>query len=159
MNKKIITVFLAIVAIITVYAISILIPKKQTYSFTATLALNENFNLPEPNETAPIFGDALELTVCFDSKSVYNTYYDNGYVIINGEKYYAENSRYYPRSFAAKLKHEWKYFAEMIKYKYDLFWFNIEHESGYTVTVGGHENGSGLYLYAKKDDIICFSYE
>ncbi|MBQ7821127.1 MAG: hypothetical protein IJ391_02465 [Clostridia bacterium] len=49
--------------------------------------------------------------------------------------------------------------SEMIKYEYDVFWFDIELESGYTVTVGGRETGDNIHLQIKIDGNTYYSYE
>ncbi len=153
-RKKLITALIIIAILLIVYVIGLFIPKTKTYSFEKELVLKNTYSAEQA-----IFGDRATVEIHFDNTSIYNTYYDEGFVIINGEKYTVKNSRHYPRSFIAKFKHELKYLPEMIKYEYDLFWFDIEHESGYTVTVVGHESGSDIHLDVKIDNTIYCTYE
>ena len=158
-RKKQIIIFFVLVILLIIYTICLYVPKVKTYEFAEKLTVKYYDSTTIDQKENPLYGETANIKIIFDSTSIYNTYYDEGSIIINGMEYKVQNTRYFPRSFLAKLKHELKYMAEIIKYNYDVFWFTIEDDSGYLITIGGMESGGNLHIHIEKDGILYYSYE
>lgn len=148
-----------VIVLLGVYNFYLQIPKVKIYEYAVVLHAEQSDSNIELDDKSLVYGESAVVRIEFRNTSIRNTYYDEGIVMINGTEYHVENTRHYPRSFLARLKHEIKYMAEFIKYNYDIFWFDLENNMNYRIVIQGREDGENIQIHIEKDGMIYYSYK